>query len=330
MRKPGSPDASVIIVSHNTCEQLRACLENLQIAIDGRDIEVVVVDNASDDGSADMVAREFLQFRLVRSEQNIGFAAANNIGFRRARGRYLILLNSDASIEGHALRAAISRMDALPEVGMAGARLLDVLGRDHSGSLKFPTPIGECLSHSGLAPGFAHKRASNPSRDARGDMPAAIEIDWVPGAFAIIRRAALDSVGPFDERFFLYYGEIDFCRRLKQYGWKVWYWPDIVVRRIGGLELADGASAGLPAFGSEMALWRMRSALLYYRKHHGRSGAWLLAQIETGRHALRRLKSRIAGGPGTIAEESEQLIRLMRRAWVDTEGGLVSPPHPWR
>ena len=100
MRKPGSPDASVIIVSHNTCEQLRACLENLQIAIDGRDIEVVVVDNASDDGSADMVAREFLQFRLVRSEQNIGFSAANNIGFRRARGRYLILLNPDASSPG--------------------------------------------------------------------------------------------------------------------------------------------------------------------------------------------------------------------------------------
>jgi len=329
MRNAGSPDASVIIVSHNTCDQLRACLENLQIAIDGRNIEVVVIDNASDDGSADMVAREFLQFRLERTDQNIGFAAANNIGFRCARGRYLILLNSDASIEGHALRAAISRMDALPQVGIAGARLLDILGRDHSESFRFPTPIGECLSVSGPSRGFAQRLASGPSRDARADMPTAIEIDWVPGVFAIIRRAALSSVGPFDERFFLYYGEIDFCRRLKQFGWKVWYWPDIVVRRIGRLESGDGASAAFPAFGSEMVLWRMRSALLYYRKHHGRFGAWLLARIETGRHALRRLKTRIAGGPSTIAEESEQWIRLMRRAWIDTEGGLVSPPRPW-
>jgi N-acetylglucosaminyl-diphospho-decaprenol L-rhamnosyltransferase len=276
-----------------------------------------------------MVSREFLQFRLVRSDQYIGLAAANNIGFRRARGRYLILLDSDATIEGHSLRAAISRMDVLPEVGLAGARQLDFRGTDHSRPLRFPTPIGDFFNTSGLTRAYPNALGASPATATQQDTPAAVEIDWVAGAFAIIRRSALESVGAFDERFFLYYGEIDFCRRLKQYGWKVWYWPDIVVRSTGRLGLADGAAGPAPIVNSELSLSRMCSALLYYRKHHGRFGAWLHARIQTGRHALRRLKARIVGGPGAIADESEQLIRLMRRAWTDTEGGMVSPPRPW-
>jgi GT2 family glycosyltransferase len=332
MNSNNASEASVIIVSYNTRDILRACLDSLYTAIGRRAIEVIVVDNASRDASADMVEREFPQARLLRSPTNLGFAAANNLGFKSAQGRYVILLNPDAQVEADAFADAILRMDASPEVGMAGGRLVDGDGRDQPSARRFPSLLNEVLVISGLAARFPRSRLFGRFDRTWADPAQPADVDWVPGAFAIMRHDALRAVGPFDERFFLYYEEVDLCRRFKAAGWQIWYWPDIVIRHLGGESSKTVENAEISSSGSQLVLWRMRSALLYYRKHHGRLGAWLLARLETGWHALRRIKADLASRSPAVAAkaaESHRLVGLMQRAWLETHGGAVSPPRPW-
>jgi GT2 family glycosyltransferase len=136
-------DASILIVSYNTRDLLRECIQALQRESLGVSYEIIVIDNASSDGSADMVAAEFPEVRLIRSEINLGFAAANNRGLDIGRGRYIVLLNSDAFLRPGALRLSIDHMDACPEAGLAGGRLV---GRDDSwqtSARMFPSPLNE-------------------------------------------------------------------------------------------------------------------------------------------------------------------------------------------
>ena len=324
-------DASVIIVSYNTRERLRACLNSIYATIGERAIEVIVVDNASRDGSADMVASDFPQARLHASTVNLGFAAGNNVGFRMARGRYLILLNPDALIESATLDEAISRMDSAPAVGMAGARLIDQHGADQPSARLFPSLFNEFLTLSGLAARFPKSRLFGRFDRTWADPGQEADVDWVPGAFAIIRQRALARVGPFDERYFLYYEEVDLCRRFRAEGWRIQYWPGIVVRHWGGESSKTVENVEFSSTGSQLTLWRMRSGLLYYRKHHGMAAAWLVARLESGWHALRAFKARRAAGARGQAKaaESGRIVALMRRAWHETMGGAVSPPRPW-
>ena len=325
-------DASVVIVSYNTRERLRACLESLYADIGGHSIGVIVVDNASWDGSADMVAKDFPQVQLQRSDTNLGFAAGNNVGFALARGRYVILLNPDALIEAGAIEAAITRMDLATDVGLAGGRLIDQHGVDQPSARQFPSLLNEFLTLSGLAARFPKSRLFGRFDRTWADPSQAAEVDWVPGAFTIIRHDALKAIGPFDERFFLYYEEVDLCRRFRAAGWRIRYWPEIVVRHWGGESSKTVENVAFSRSGSQLILWRMRSGLLYYRKHHGRLTAWLVARLEAGWHTLREFKALhapIASGSATKAEESRRIVDLMRRAWQETLGGAVSPPRPW-
>jgi len=322
-------DASVIIVSYNTRDTLRACLESLYTAIGARRVEIIVVDNASRDGSADMVAEEFPATRLVRNPTNLGFAAANNLGFGIAHGRYLILLNPDTLLDAAAIELSLTHMDAHPAVGLAGGRLLGRSGADEPSARLFPSLLNEFLVLTGLAARFPRSRFLGRFDRTWADPSEPAPVDWVPGAFAIIRRSALTEVGGFDERFFLYYEEVDLCRRFKAAGWQVWYWPDIVVRHWGGESSKTVEGEAFSASGSQLVLWRMRSALLYFHKHHGRAAAWAVARLEMGWHGLRRLKAAASPAGRAKAEESRRIGALMHRAWRETLGGRESPARPW-
>src|SRR5262249_5243022 len=138
------------------------------------------------------------------------------------------------------------------------------------------------------------------------------------------RRDALQRVGYFDARFFLYYEEVDLCRRFRNAGYRVHYWPDIEVVHLGGESSKTIRQLEMSSAGAQLTLWRMRSALLYYRKHHGWQ-AWLTKQAESGWHTLRARKN-IGTGK---AEESLGIVHLMERAWQDTHGGHESPARPW-
>lgn len=326
------PDLSIIIVSFNTREVLRQCLHSLYAAIGQRPAEVIVIDNASRDQSAEMVAQDFPLAHLVRSQSNLGFAAANNVGFALATGRYVVLLNPDAQLDADALDRAVRFMDVTPNAGMLGARLVDERGVDQPSARQFPSLLNELLTLSGLAARFPQSRLCGRFDRTWADPAQAAPVDWVPGAFAVIRHAALRSVGGFDERFFLYYEEVDLCRRFAAAQWEIWYRPEIVVKHIGGVSSKTVKEVEFSSSGSQLVLWRMRSALLYYRKHHGQLGAWLLSRLEIAWHALRQWKARHVGQqPSSAAKaaESGRLVALMRRAWGETQGGAISPPRPW-
>jgi GT2 family glycosyltransferase len=309
---------------------LRECLQSIERESKGLLIEVLVVDNNSSDGSPEMVEAEFPRASLIRSAINLGFGAANNLAIEAARGRYVVLLNSDAFLGPGSLRLAINRMDRSPNVALAGGQLM---GRDLSwqpSARMFPNPLSDFFVMTGLAARFPKSRIFGYFDRTWADPTQPAEVDWVPGAFSIIRAEVLDKVGSFDPRFFLYSEEVDLCRRIKKAGHQIWYWPDIQVVHIGGQSSRRLEDLEFSSNGAQVVLWRMRSMLLYYRKHHG-AMAWLAKWLELTLCGLSTFRNLFSVEPRrTIrCEANRNAAASMRLAWKETQGGRVSPPRPW-
>jgi len=329
--EPTQIDLSVIIVSFNTRDLLRDCLQTLSRHQAGLGVQTIVVDNASEDGSAEMVAAEFPDVLLIRSPVNLGFGPANNRGFEQARGRYLVLLNSDAFIEEDTLKRSVACMDAEPDVGLAGGRLVGRQGEWQPSARMFPSLLNEFLTLTGLSARWPKSGFFGRVDRTWADPLAPADVDWVPGAYSVIRASVLEQIGHFDPRFFLYFEEVDLCRRIKAAGYRIAYWPEIQVVHIGGESSRTIKRLTFSGFGSQLTLWRMRSQALYHRKHQGLLGAWLSMQLESLWHRLRRWRNRISdsGERRAKAEESAVIVKLWHQAWRETERGRVSPPQPW-
>ena len=323
-----APALSVLVVSYNSKPLIDALLQRLARELSGLDAELLLVDNASHDGTAAHVQQHHPWVRLIASDSNLGFAAANNLAARAARGRFLLLLNPDALPHPGTVARGLALMQAHHEVGMAGARLLDEAGRTQPSARMFPSPLQELLVLSGLAVRYPRSRLCGHLDRSWADPDQAAAVDWVPGAFALMPRALFAALGGFDERFFLYYEEVDLCQRVRAAGLQVMYWPELRVQHVGGASARTVAGASLSRSGSQLTLWRARSGLLYYRKHHGWLVAWLVNRLERGWHALRRRRAHLQGVAGK-AQESAQQAALLARAWNDTLGGRVAPPRPW-
>lgn len=323
-------DVSVIIVSFNTRNILRECLQAVERESTGLRVEVFVVDNNSSDGSPEMIENEFPQVRLFRSQVNLGFGSANNVALEAARGRYQVLLNSDAFLQPGSLHLAVQHMDEHQEAGLAGGRLV---GRDFSwqpSARMFPSLWTDFFVMTGLAAKFPKSKIFGHFDRTWADQSIPAEVDWVPGAFSIIRTEALAKTDFFDPDFFLYSEEVDLCRRIKNAGYKIWYWPDIVVIHIGGESSRQVKSLEMSSSGAQLVLWRMRSTLLYYRKHHG-VAAWFVKLLELGLYRLVVFRNQWSHEPQrkARAKEHNHLALLMKQAWQDTNGGRISPPRPW-
>jgi len=277
-----------------------------------------------------MVAGGFPAVRLLRSSVNLGFAAANNLAFRHAGGRYVVLLNSDAFLAPGALARSSALMDRHPEIGLAGGRLVGRDGSWQPSARMFPSVLRDFLALSGLSARYPRSRFFGRADGTCCDPLEPAAVDWVPGAYSIIRREALDRAGYFDENFFLYYEEVDLCRRIRGAGYRVQYWPEIVVTHLGGESSKTVTGLSLSSNGSQLALWRMRAGLLYYRKHHG-AGSWRVRQMERAWHTLRKWRNLWGSGPERRrkAEDSRVAVELLDRAWKETAGGRVSPARPW-
>lgn len=311
-----SPDLSVIVVSYQTREMTRRCLETLKEQSCGLRLETIVVDNGSTDGSLEML-NAFPGIRVIALERNIGFGPANNRALAEAAGRYFVLLNSDAFLQPQALRRAFDHMEKTPDAGAGGGRLSGPDGTPQPSAWRFPLPWRDFLVYSGIAARMPHSPAAR-----------AASVDWVPGAFLILRPEALRKAGLFDERFFLYYEEVDLCRRLKAAGYSVWFWPDVEVVHVGG-ESAKKITAALSESARRAALWRFRSECLYYRKHHP-ALTWLSWLLECGWLAVRWLRNAMSADRArqSKAKETASLLRLANQAWADTAGGR-RPPAEW-
>lgn len=320
-------DISILIVSFNTRERLRACLESLQTQAGTYTAETLVIDNASRDDSADMVSSAFPAVRLIRSDLNLGFANANNRALEEAHGRYIVLLNPDAVLPPGTLARALQHMENDLSVGMGGGRLIDENGHLQPSARLFPSVLNELLVISGLAHRFPRSRFFGRFDRTWADPLQAAPVDWVPGAFAILRRDLLDLIGFFDPRFFLYYEEVDLCRRIHEAGYRVMYWPELCITHIGGESSKTVTQLEFSKSGSQLTLWRMRSQLLYYRKWHGAMGAFLARLVEQTWHRIRAFRN--AGRDPDKTQESAAVVKLWDRAWQETQGGRVSPPQPW-
>ena len=323
-------DASIIIVSFNTRVVLRECLESVLRESAGLRVEILIVDNHSSDGSPEMVESEFPQVRLIRSDVNLGFGAANNVALEQARGKYFVLLNSDAFFEPNALKLAIKHMDETPGCGLGGGLLVGRDGAWQPSARTFHSVPGDLIVMTGLAAKFPKSKLFGDFDRTWADRNEAASVDWVPGAFSIIRPEAIRKVGSFDPTFFLYYEEVDLCRRIKSAGYSIWYWPDVVIVHIGGESSRQLKSLEFSSQAAQVVLWRMRSALLYYRKHHGWQ-AWLAKWVETTMARITVMRNRLSSDPQRIerGKRYETLIALMNQAWKDTRGGRISPPRPW-
>jgi N-acetylglucosaminyl-diphospho-decaprenol L-rhamnosyltransferase len=261
------PDVTVIVVNYNTAHLLERMFSALD---DGRGIlglQVIVVDNASRDNSVQILREKYPGAELIENTTNIGFGRANNQALPRVRGRYILLLNTDAFVSPDTLPKTVDFMDAHPQCGVLGVKLVGQDGSLQPSCRYFPTPWNVFLVSSGLKRFFPGTRlVDDPSWD-----PAMLrECDWVPGCYYMVRQEVIERIGLFDPRYFLYCEEVDHCRSVRQAGWSVIYYPCTQVMHIGGESaLSEGP---LTRTGRQISILQIESQLLYFRKHHGVMG----------------------------------------------------------
>jgi GT2 family glycosyltransferase len=274
------PNLSIIVLAWNVRDLLRACLRSLPL--DDPQVEVIVVDSASADGTADMVRREFpaAQFprlTLITSAENLGYSRGNNLGMKSACGRYVLLLNADTEVVGDALAQLCAFLDAQPQVGAVGPQMVDADGQPQSTRRRFPT-LATAFFESTWLQGRAPRDLLDRyyARDLDPDRPA--EVDWVVGAALMVRRAAVEQVGGLDEGFFMYSEELDWCRRLKSAGWRIAHLPSARIVHHEGRSSTQVPAATHIRFNA--------SKVRYFRKYHGRLAAEALRWFLLGGFAV--------------------------------------------
>lgn len=318
---------SVFIVTYNSAPLLRACLDSLRAQTLSGDVEIIIVDNASHDDSISIIRAEYPEVKLIISETNLGFGNANNKAFTQALGRYIVLVNPDAQLLPDTLARALNHMESNEDAGMGGGLLQDTQGTLQPSARLFPTLLNDLLTLSGLAHRYRTSRFFGRFDRTWADPSKMTPVDWVPGAFVILRRSLIDDITLFDPRFFLYYEEVDLCRRIYQSGFKVFYWPDMIITHIGGASSETIDELAFSSTGKQLTLWRMQSQLLYYRKWHGRIYAGLAKNTEQTWHRLRAWRNKTRSP--LKAAESMHIVQLWQQAWQATQGGLHSPHQPW-
>lgn len=289
-------DVSVIVVNYNTAHLLADMRQALERSVaPGMTIELIIIDNASRDDSKAVLQRDFADCTLIFNDTNVGFGRANNQGLAHARGRHILLLNTDAFVSADTLGKTVQYMDAHPECGVLGVRLE---GRD--GTLQpccryFPTPWNLFLIRTGLHAVFPRTRMVD---DLDWPHDSVRECDWVIGCYYMVRREVIEKIGLFDDRFFLYSEEVDHCRMTKAAGWKVVFFPHTTVIHLGGESAKSDAQL---TAGRQISSLQVESELLFFRKHYGVAGAlagWFLSTLgdvmDIVKCSLRRRWPRVA------------------------------------
>jgi GT2 family glycosyltransferase len=266
------PDLSVSIVNTGSRALLLACLESLA----GTAAETVVLDNASEDGSAEAVREQFPEVRVIAQSHRAGFGANHNTVIRATTGRYVYVLNEDTTAGDWGFEALTAYLDDHPRVGALGPRIVYPDGRLQDSAWRFPTPLVSTISLATLG--------RLGVTQSRGDAPRAV--DWVTGAAVVLRREALDEIGLFDESFFLYSEEVDLQARLHRAGWEVHYFPRVTVVHHESQFSADIPDRRI----NEM--WRSRHR--YWQKHHSGAGARVAALATGAQYAVRAALSPVA------------------------------------
>jgi len=260
-------DVSVIIVSWNTQDILRDCLRSIYEQGGEIDLEVIVIDNASTDGSVEMVKKDFPQVTLIENSQNRGFAAANNQGIAISKGRYVLLLNSDTVVLDNAIAKTAAFADSHPKAAIVGCRVLNPDQTLQPTCFMFPSILNMLLSSTYLYKLFPKSKFFGRERMTWWNRNDIREVDVVTGCFMLVRQDAIKKVGSMDEQFFMYGEETDWCYRFKQAGWKILFTPCAEIIHLGG-QSSKGIRVDM--------LIRLRISILQFMKKHY---SWLTYRI---------------------------------------------------
>jgi GT2 family glycosyltransferase len=316
-------DLAVVVLNYNTRDLLRDCLTSVFAGQDSIQFRVCVVDNASADGSADMVRREFPQVHLIANSTNIGFSAGNNVGLRwfgftddaghgmnERQPRYALLLNPDTLVPSQTFGRMVKFMDERPAVGVAGPRL-----RRPDGSLdlacrrSFPTPEVSFYRMTGLSRLFPTSRRFNAYNLNYLAEDAVHAVDSVVGAYMQVRREAIADAGLLDETFFMYGEDLDWAKRIKDAGWEVWYNGEVEVTHVKEAASSQSAKARIDFY---EAMW------IFYHKHYQRETPWLLDKLI--------LSGVVGKGMTDVGKHLWRFCRRDGRVRASTPTVLAQPP----
>lgn len=244
-------DLSVLILSWNTAALLADCVGTVNDGARGLAYEVIVIDNASTDGSAEMIAAEYPDVKLIRNRENVGYTRGNNQGLAVSSGRYVLLLNSDTLVKPQALTQLVEFMERNSTVGAVSPRLLLPNGEPQAFAFGGDPSIGYLIKR-----GVYRLLLQRPLHDWHTTQIQTV--DWVSGACLLVRREVIDQVGGLDEHIFMYFEDADWCRRIRLAGWQVMFNPHIAIVHLGGQSLKQNPAARRGYY---------HSLAYYYRKH---------------------------------------------------------------
>jgi len=289
------PDVSFSITNYNTKDLLARCIDSVIKGVRGHSYEIIVVDDASGDGSAAMVRQKYPQIKVIENGTNKGYVISNNIGIRASGGRYVVSLNSDTLVLDGSIDRIIRFMDKNPDAGAAGPKLLNSDGSIQLQARRgFPAPLNSFFYFSGLSRLFPKNRFMGGYLLSYLDDRTTVEVDSLCGAAMVVRREVMSEVGLMDESFTMYGDDIDWCYRIKDAGWKVYYLPDAEIIHYGGRG------------GSRRKSYRNifefhRAMAVFYGKHYAKrslflvnwtvyAGIWLKCAFELTRNIFRKEK----------------------------------------
>ena len=309
-------DLSVLVVNWNTRDALAACLRAIPEAAAPLASEAIVVDNGSTDGSPEMVRANFPWVRLIENGENVGFVRATNQAIAESHGDYLLLLNSDAIAPPGSLARMVSFMRDHSDAGAAAPKLVNPDGSFQASYARFPTLLSESLSAFGLNRRlWGPHHPSPPPRPDEEPHP----VDWAPGACLLLRRSAMETVGPLDEGFWMYSEDTDLCYRIHRAGWKVYYLPDVEIVHLGG--------ASSRQCRPESVARLYGSKLRFFRRHYGPLRATLLGLAVAAAYGVKAGLACVAYPFPHRREQARTQLRTSCLVWkACTERGTRNTP----
>lgn len=295
-------DISIVILSWNDKQYLEGLLKSLANATKSRTMEIIVVDNASTDGSQEMVAAGFPQVRLIRNKENLGFPKGNNLGMKASQGKYIYVLNSDIKVLDGCVDALADYFDQNPKVGMLGPKILNRDLTHQSSCRTFPTLWNNFCSSTGLAKTFAGSKLFSGEHMLYFQGDRTLEVDVLVGCFWAVRRAALDEFGLLDEGFFIYAEDVDWCMRCWKAGWRVVFYPGAEAIHYQGTSTTKKDPV-------RFAVTQQRSVLRFWKKHHGTVGRLSMSGLIFG-HQLGRWSAALLKSLASSAQREENRVRM--------------------
>jgi GT2 family glycosyltransferase len=272
-------EVSVIIVSWNARRHLENCLKSIRESGGSVVREIIVIDNASADGSPDMVAEQFPEVTLIRAAENLGFARANNLGLKQAKGSFFALINSDVLVHPACFERLADYLEEHPDAGLVGPKVVNGDGSLQRTCRLLPTLWNTTCRALALDDAFPRWRLFSGREMRHWNQTNQAEVEVLSGCFWLARRLAVEQVGGLDERFFFYAEDVDWCKRFRDAGWKVVFLPTATATHFGG-----GSSSNAPL---RYSIEMLRANLAYWRKHHGVAGQAAFYLLSVLHHYLR-------------------------------------------